>query len=575
MSQLKDLAVKALKFADFTIERLKDAVFWVDSEAHIVRFNEACCEWLAYSGDELLAMKIYEIDLDSQPSNWQQHWATLKENKALTSQTNYRTKTGQIFPVEISSNYIEFEVNGYSCIIARDISERQQAAKEIDNLAKFPAENPNPILRISKEGEIIYANEGSAPLLKVWGCGNDCFLPEELRKLTSDLFKSMKSQETEVVCSKHVFSLLFTPIVDECYINIYASDISERKHAAEALRKSLAEVEQLKNRLQAENVYLQEEIKVDHNFEEIITQSDVLKRVLRKIEQVAATDTTVLILGETGTGKELLVRAVHNLGSRRERPLVKINCAALPANLIESELFGHEKGAFTGALSRKIGRFELAHGGTIFLDEIGDLPLDLQAKLLRVLQEGEFERLGDPNTIKVDVRVIAATNRELEKAIENGDFRQDLYYRLNIFPIESPPLRYRKDDIPVLVRHFVEKFNSKTGKKIEAVPQPVMQTLHAYNWPGNVRELENIIERAVIISPGKQLQLGDWLPQKATESGSSKVLTLEELEKQHILQVLDLTKWRVRGKNGSAEILALKPTTLESRMLKLGIKRNR
>jgi len=575
MSQLKDLAVKALKFADFTIERLKDAVFWVDSEAHIVRFNEACCEWLAYSGDELLAMKIYEIDLDSQPSNWQQQWAALKEKRALTSQTNYRTKTGQIFPVEVSSNYIEFEVNGYSCIIARDISERQQAAKEIESLAKFPAENPNPILRISKEGKIIYANEGSAPLLKAWGFGNDCFLPEELRKLTSDLFKSMKSQETDVVFGQQVFSLLFTPIVDEGYINAYASDITERKHAEEDLRKALAEVEQLKNRREAENVYLQEEIKVDHNFEEIITQSNILKRVLRSIEQVAATDTTVLILGETGTGKELLARAVHNLSNRRDQPLVKVNCAALPANLIESELFGHEKGAFTGALSCKIGRFELADGGTIFLDEIGDLPLELQAKLLRVLQEGEFERLGNPKSLKVDVRVIAATNRDLEQAIENGDFRQDLYYRLNVFPIESPPLRHRKEDIPVLVKHFMEKFNAKTGKKVEAVPHSVMETLQAYDWLGNVRELENIILRAIIISPGKRLQLGDWLSQKTTESGSTEVPTLEDLEKQHILQVLELTNGRVRGKNGAAEILNLKPTTLESRMLKLGIKRTK
>jgi len=385
----------------------------------------------------------------------------------------------------------------------------------------------------------------------------------------------MKSQETDVVFGQQVFSLLFTPIVDEGYINAYASDITERKHAEEDLRKALAEVEQLKNRREAENVYLQEEIKVDHNFEEIITQSNILKRVLRSIEQVAATDTTVLILGETGTGKELLARAVHNLSNRRDRPLVKVNCAALPANLIESELFGHEKGAFTGALSCKIGRFELADGGTIFLDEIGDLPLELQAKLLRVLQEGEFERLGNPKSLKVDVRVIAATNRDLEQAIENGDFRRDLYYRLNVFPIESPPLRHRKEDIPMLVKHFMEKFNAKTGKKVEVVPHSVMETLLAYDWLGNVRELENIILRAIIISPGKRLQLGDWLSQKTTESGSTEVPTLEDLEKQHILQVLELTNGRVRGKNGAAEILNLKPTTLESRMLKLGIKRTK
>ncbi len=355
----------------------------------------------------------------------------------------------------------------------------------------------------------------------------------------------------------------------------FVRDITERKRAEEALRNALAEAEQLKNRLQAENIYLQDEIKIEHNFEEIISRSEVVNKVLQKVEQVASTDATVLILGETGTGKELLARAVHNISARRDRPLIKVNCAALPTNLIESELFGYEKGAFTGALSRKIGRFELADGGTVFLDEIGDLRMELQAKLLRVLEEGEFERLGNPRTIKIDVRVIAATNRDLEKAIENADFREDLYYWLNVFPIKSPPLRERKEDIPLLVKHFIRKYGAKTGKKIETIPQKVMDTLQAYHWPGNVRELENIIERAVIISGANQLELGDCFPKSGASSGALHIPTLEELEREHIIEVLELTGWRVSGKKGVAKILGIKPTTLEAKMKKLGIKRNR
>lgn len=575
MGDLKDLAVKALRFADFTIERVKDAVFWVDSEARIVRFNEAACQSLGYTGDELLSMKIYEIDSDFEVENWQGHWAELQKRKTLVFATHHLTKDGRVLPVEISSNYIEFEGKGYSCYFARNITERQVAEKEIAGLAKFPEENPNPILRIAKEGEIVYANEGSAPLLKAWECKDDCILPDELRSQISHIFESNKGEEIEVECGEQVFSVLFVPIVDAGYVNVYALDITERKKAEKALSEALTEVEQLKNRLQAENIYLQEEIKVEHNFDEIITQSDVLKGVLKKVEQVAATDATALILGETGTGKELLARAVHSIGARRDRPLVKVNCAALPVNLIESELFGHEKGAFTGALARKIGRFELADGGTIFLDEIGDLPLELQAKLLRVLQEGEFERLGNPSTTKVNVRVIAATNRDLEKAIESGDFRRDLYYRLNVFPITCPPLRELKEDIPLLARHFIKKYGAKIGKQIETIPQKVMDTLQAYHWPGNVRELENIIERAVIVSSGKQLQLGDWLPKKDASYGPSHIATLQELERQHIVEVLELTAWRVSGERGAARILGLKPTTLGSRMEKLDIKRKR
>ena len=351
-------------------------------------------------------------------------------------------------------------------------------------------------------------------------------------------------------------------------------DVTKEREAETALRDAYSEVEKLKNQLEQENIYLQEEINEEYNFSEIIGNCDAVKKVLKKLEQVAKTNSTVLILGETGTGKELLARAVHSSSPRNDRPLVKVNCSALPANLIESELFGHEKGAFTGAIAKKIGRFELADGGTIFLDEIGDLPLELQAKLLRVLQEGELERIGNPNTMKVDVRVIAATNRDLESAIEKGDFREDLFYRLNVFPLQSPALRDRKEDIPLLVKHFCEKLSVKVGKNIKSVNKNVMDQLLKYNWPGNVRELENVIERAVIISESSTLQLGEWIPKlKASNQllDSDKIATLEELEKQHIIKALEATGGRVSGEKGAAKILGLNSSTLESRMRKLGI----
>jgi PAS domain S-box-containing protein len=352
-------------------------------------------------------------------------------------------------------------------------------------------------------------------------------------------------------------------------------DITLREQAEEALHAALAEVSELKNQLQAENIYLQEEIRLSHNFDEIIGNSDALKYVLYKVEQVAAADTTVLILGETGTGKELIARAIHQASSRKNRPLVKINCAALPANLIESELFGHEKGAFTGAQARKVGRFELAHGGTLFLDEIGELPLELQPKLLRVLQDGEFERVGGSKTIKVEVRVIAATNRSLQLEVPKGLFREDLWYRLNVFPITLPPLRNRRDDIPMLVNFFINQFSRKIGRGIKSVDPATMKALQNYGWPGNVRELSNVIERAVINTQGLVLQLADKLePPLNTGDHSTNGRSFEELEREIILQRLEQTNWKISGPGGAADSLGLNPSTLRTRMIKLGIQRS-
>lgn len=343
--------------------------------------------------------------------------------------------------------------------------------------------------------------------------------------------------------------------------------VEQKKLLAE---KSLQEIETLKKRLEEERAYLKDEIRLEHNHENIIGQSDGLKYVLYKVEQIADSDTTVLILGETGTGKELVVRAIHGFSSRKSRALIKVNCAALPSNLIESELFGHEKGAFTGADRKHRGRFEIADKATLFLDEIGELPLELQSKLLRVVQDGEFEPLGSSHTIKVDVRIIAATNRNLEEEVEKGRFRSDLWYRLNVFPITMPPLRERREDIPLLVDFYIKKISRRLGKQIEVVPKKTMNAILNYHWPGNVRELENILERALINSSGPKLRLTDDL-EKSYRHLSKDLKTLEAVERDHIIRALEQTRWKVSGKNSAAQILGLNRSTLRARMRKLGI----
>jgi transcriptional regulator with GAF, ATPase, and Fis domain len=352
-------------------------------------------------------------------------------------------------------------------------------------------------------------------------------------------------------------------------------EIEERKKAEKSLQGTYTEIKRLKDRLQAENIYLQQEVDRQFNFGEIIGQSDLLSHVFLRVEQVAPMNATVLLLGETGTGKGVVARAIHSSSARKHRPLITVNCTTLPTALVESELFGRERGAFTGSDSRQIGRFELADGGTIFLDEIGEMPLDLQCKLLRVIQDGEFERLGSPRTIKTDVRIIAATNRNLAEEIKNGKFREDLYYRLNVFPITLPPLRQRKDDIPLLVNHFVAKFNKKIGKKIETVSKDTLNALQEYHWPGNVRELESVIERAVIISQGSALQVLDRFDTflRIEEPVEQEIKALAQLEHDHVLQVLQKTGWRIEGKNGAAILLGLNPSTLRARMRKYGIVR--
>jgi formate hydrogenlyase transcriptional activator len=364
-----------------------------------------------------------------------------------------------------------------------------------------------------------------------------------------------------------------------------------------AVENALAfkQIDALKDKLAEEKLYLEEEIRSEFNFEEIIGDSPALKRALAQVELVAPAGTAVLVTGETGTGKELIARAIHNLSPRRERTFVKVNCAAIPGGLLESELFGHERGAFTGAITQKIGRFELADRGTLFLDEVADLPLELQPKLLRVLQEQEFERLGSNRTQRVDVRIVAATNGDLAKLVAERTFRSDLYYRLNVFPIHIPALRERPEDVPLLVRYFVQKFSRRLNKSVAYVPAEAMEALAGYSWPGNIRELENFIERAVLLSPGKELRVliselksvpaatgasddssTSFSPSSShavTASPGASISTLEDAERQHILRALRQTEWRIAGPKGAAAVLGMKRTTLQARMRKLGIRR--
>jgi len=365
-------------------------------------------------------------------------------------------------------------------------------------------------------------------------------------------------------------------------IQSLARDVTEQHRLEAELARAFAEIKKLKDQLEAENIYLRDEIELREGFSEIVGTSDAIKSTIRKTQQVACKKTTVLLTGETGTGKGIFARFLHRESDRRDKPFVNVNCASLPANLIESELFGSEKGAFTSSIARQIGRFELANNGTIFLDEIGELPMEMQAKLLKVIEEEEFERIGSPHPIKVDVRIIAATNRDLQEEIKKGRFRQDLYFRLNIFPINIPPLKERRGDIPLLVKTYVTKFSKIHNKDIKRIPTKIMESLKNYPWPGNVRELINVIERAVIVSEGSELQLAEKIDAIPVHSiredelpsvGSGETKALAEAEREHILKALLQTGWRVEGPRGAARILDLHPNTLRARMKKLGIKR--
>ena len=403
---------------------------------------------------------------------------------------------------------------------------------------------------------------------------------EDLKQFQSEFVRPLNAEGVQSACclplitpSRILGTLNLASLRDGNFSEPDADLLSQvAGQIAIALENALAfrEIDELKNQLAKEKLYLEDEIRTEYNFEEIIGESKALKRILNQVETVAPTDSTVLILGETGTGKELIARAIHNLSGRHERTFIKMNCAAIPTGLLESELFGHERGAFTGAIAQKIGRFELAHQGTLFLDEVGDIPLEMQAKLLRVLQEQEFERLGSPRTLRVNVRLVAATNRDLARMVADRAFRSDLYYRLNVFPITAPPLRERPEDIPLLVRYFAQRDARRMRKRIETIPTETLTALCRYPWPGNIRELENLIERSVILSQGPDLRvsLGEL---KAHATASDGAVTLEAAERDHILRALREANGILGGPAGAAARLGMKRTTLQSRMKKLGI----
>jgi chemotaxis protein methyltransferase CheR len=577
------------------LESIGDAFYSLDKDLRFTYVNSKTEELWGRRREDLLGKKLLEVFPESigTPS----HDASMRAfeegrpvNYEAMSPILHRWVEASVYP----------SAAGLS-VYFRDITERKRAVDELrqseERFAKAFNANPQPMsVTALADGRYLNVNDsflavsgytreeviGHTSLeLGIWGTPKQrvAFVEQLLAKgsivNTETNFYTKNGEPRFLLSSAERFEIGG----QECLL-VASSDITERKAAEEALVKAHEElvvaheeVNRLKNQLEAENIYLQEELQEGQAFGDIVGQSAAIKYVLYKINQVAPIDSTVLITGETGTGKELVARAIHSASLRKDRPLIRVNCAALSPMLIESELFGHEKGAFTGAAALKLGRFEVANGGTLLLDEIGELPFDLQSKLLRVIQDGEFERVGGSKTVKVDVRIIAATNRDLKQEVEKGHFREDLWYRLNVFPITTPPLRDRRDDIPLLTDHFAGRLARKFGKPLTAVSPESMDQLCNYSWPGNVRELANVIERAVINSRGSVLRIReDFLSQDA-EALAASVKTLEDMEREYITRVLQDLRWRVDGPHGAARVLGMNPSTLRTRMSKLGIQK--
>jgi PAS domain S-box-containing protein len=588
-------------------------------EGRYIDINQRFLEISGYRASEVIGQTSMNLQIWENAGARAEFVDPLREQGRVRNvETRFRTRAGEVRTWLSSAELIELD--GRSCILmaSSDITDLKQAdvdlrESESRNQAVLRA-IPDLMFLQTKDGVYIdYHARDPRKLLvppEVFiGKKMKDVLPPEVGEVLENCFQRAIISDEPVVDEYSLpvdggvgfYECRIVPCGDDKILSI-VRDITERKLVQASLEQALAEVRLLKDQLLAENVYLQEAVLVAHDFGEMVGDSPALKKVLQQAQQVAPLDTTVMILGETGTGKELLAHAIHNLSGRKNRPLITVNCAALPAHLIEDELFGHEKGAFTGAHARRSGRFEIASGATIFLDEIGELPLDLQAKLLRVIQEGEFERLGGSRTIKVDVRLIAATNRNLEAAVRGGAFRADLFYRLSVYPITIPPLRDRKEDISALVMHFVKQLNARLGKRIESISQWSLDALLDYHWPGNIRELRNVIERAAIITTGNTLILFDspdagplrqqlsrlngvqgpvqpefngMAPIDVQSSLNGPPETLEESERNLIIRTLDRTGGRIEGPRGAAAMLAIHPSTLRSRMRKLGVPRSR
>ncbi|MEM1328801.1 MAG: sigma 54-interacting transcriptional regulator [Bacteroidota bacterium] len=579
------------RMAAFTMDNANEMIFWVTKAGDMLYVNQLVAKTMQYSRAEVMKMKAWEFSsLVQTEAEWHAFFEQVKKEGQVNEETEQYRKDGGVTHVYTSSSHFRFEGIEYLFGIALDVTDRRERERMLEKM-KYSLDNTHELVSwIGSNGQFIYVNNKMASesgydkdqmlQMYIWDIAVDVDAEE-----WEDIWQSFVDQKelgpresTQVRKDGTQYPVEVTgnyfSYHNTNYVYSRAVDITNRKQKDAHLKQLVEELKEAKELLENERNYLKQEITVQSDFNEIITQNRKYKRVLQQIQQVAPTPATVLILGETGTGKELIARAIHNLSDRADRAMIKINCAALPSNLIESELFGHEKGAFTGAYKKKIGRFEVADGGTVFLDEIGEMPVDLQSKLLRALQEGEFERLGSTTTIKADVRVIAATNRNLEQMVKKGKFREDLYYRLNVFPIVNMPLRERKDDIPPLVRFFVNKFCKKLGRDELNITQSAINHLSGYDFPGNIRELENMIERAVILSDHNTLNVYAALPETNRldkKKKDQRFLSLEEAQRKHIVKALEKTDWKVTGRNSAAELLQINGKTLASRIKKLNI----
>jgi len=570
-------------------EVLEGWVLWVDKQGSILDYNQAARAFFEQQTN--LPNKIFELVPTLSVFDWQQVLQEVEGKNFYKSSEKIRTSKekfsdGQFMLAPYGPNDYLVALRPLDGNTRADHDNEAQALLE---LISFTIDHSkNLVFWLREDASIFYANarvydflgyqREELKQLKLTDINPD-LSPKEFQSYWNNLKKEgdLEAEHSFYKKDGTAFqvetNLFFVTFQEEDYCCAFMRDISRRRAKEVELRKAMKKIQQLKARLEEEKSYLKAEVSENYSFNNIISTSPNYRQVLNQVAQVADTDSTVLITGETGTGKELLARAIHGLSQREEQPLIKVNCASLPSQLIESELFGHERGAFTGAVTRKMGKFEVADGGTLFLDEIGEFPLELQAKLLRALQEGEIERVGNPLPFKVDVRIIAATNRNLKEMVAQKKFREDLYYRLNVFPIDNIPLRERPDDIPLLVQFFLEKYSRKTGKQIDKIPKGAMKALQRYDFPGNIRELENLVERAVIISNGNTLQLENVIPHNRKKQDKKGFLTMEELQKKHIIEALKRAKGKVTGKNSASEFLGMNGKTLDSRMRKWDIDR--
>lgn len=562
----------------FTLDSSTDMVLWVERDGHIRYFNDSFLQRSGYNEEQIRDATSTDFFPYATPERRAKLWEILRHEGQHEMETYLLTASGEQLPVKAHFNYIQHEGEELNSVFFRDLSKKKEQDLRIKLSSAALASASEAIAWLDASGTVRYLNPSALAYL---GGHAEDWLGKEVStvfpQLALDQIQPGASLEYHMPAANGgtvYLELTFAEVQEneEYYLTIVGRNFTERYQRRKELEQAYERIEELSSRLQQENVLLREEVDQDRNISNIITVSAKYKRVLKQAGQVAKTDTTVLILGETGTGKELLARAIHSLSQRSDYPLVKINCAALPPNLIESELFGHEKGAFTGAREQKKGRFELAHQGTLFLDEVGELPINLQAKLLRVLQEGEFERLGSTETLKVDVRLVAATNRSLVDMVKNGSFRADLYYRLNVFPIVNFPLRERPADIPVLAKHFAKKYAQEQGKKIRKINSADLEKLKKYRFPGNVRELENIIERAVVFCQGDTLNI-DLDRSNAIDINDKIFLTFDEMQRDYIIQALKKTGGRITGPSGAGRLLGLNDRTLMSKIRKFKIEK--